>query len=189
MVVYYFLSFVLFFFYFILFHGGFLSTGSGSLFSSFLLCRIIDIACCIAMMLISLKFSLMVFSGILNFSSKIFIERMCVVALAIVVMTINGSTLHPLLAMLFISGWDFSIFPIIVFDENLSLQNVNSINYILKLFARVVGGFAWYDSPLIHMYLVWILHCNDIFEDHMSKEVAMVGLYFQVGCHWIFLRS
>ena len=41
----------------------------------------------------------MVFSGILNFSSKIFIEEMCVVALAPAVMTINGSTFHPLLVM------------------------------------------------------------------------------------------
>ena len=78
---------------------GYLSTSSGSLFSSLLLCRIIDIACCIAMVLISLKVCLMVFSGILNFSSKIFIEGMCVVALAPTVMTINGSTFHPLLEM------------------------------------------------------------------------------------------
>ena len=41
----------------------------------------------------------MVFSGILNFSSKIFIEGMCVVALAHAVMIINGSTFHPLLVM------------------------------------------------------------------------------------------
>ena len=78
---------------------GYLSIGSGSLFSSCLLCRIIDIACCIAMVLISLKIFLMVSSGILNFSSKIFIEGMCVVVLAPAVMTINGSTFHPLLVM------------------------------------------------------------------------------------------
>ena len=40
------------------------------------------------------------FFGILNFSSKIFIEKMCVVALVPMVMTINGCTIHPLLAML-----------------------------------------------------------------------------------------
>ena len=34
------------------------------------------------------------FFGILNFSSKIFIEGMCVVALVHVVMTTNGSTFH-----------------------------------------------------------------------------------------------
>ena len=83
---------------------GYLSIGSGSLFSSLLLCRIIDIASCIAMVLISLKVCLMVFSGILNFSSKIFIEGMCVVALAPTMMKIIDSTFHPLLVMWFMSG-------------------------------------------------------------------------------------
>ena len=85
----------------VLFYVGFLFTSSGSLFSSFLLCRIIDIAwlCCMAMVLISLQVCLIVFSGILNFSSKIFIEEMCVVALIPTVMTINGSTLYLLLVM------------------------------------------------------------------------------------------
>ena len=92
------------YFVLILLYTGFLSIHSGSLFSSLLLCRIIYIACCIAMVLISLKICLIVFSGILNFSSKIFIERMCVVALALAVMTISGSTFHPLLVMLSISG-------------------------------------------------------------------------------------
>ena len=54
----------------------FLSTGRVSLFSSLLLCRIIDIACCISMVLISVKVCLTVSFGILNFSSKIFIEGM-----------------------------------------------------------------------------------------------------------------
>ena len=54
----------------------FLSTGRGSLFSSLLLCRITDIVCCIAMVLISVKVCLTVSFGILNFSSKIFIEEM-----------------------------------------------------------------------------------------------------------------
>ena len=55
------------------------------------------------MMLISLKVCLILFSSILNFSSKIFIKEMCVVALAPTVMKINGSTFHPLLVMLSIS--------------------------------------------------------------------------------------
>ena len=73
------------------------------MFSSLLLYRIIDIACCIAIVLISVKVCLIVFSGILNFSSKIFIEGMCVVALAPAMMRISGSTFHPLLVMLSIS--------------------------------------------------------------------------------------
>ena len=91
-------------FVFFLFYVGFLSIGSGSLFSNLLLCRIIDIACCIAIVLILLKVCLIVFSGILNFSSKIFIEGMCVVARAPAMMTINGSTFNPLLVMLSICG-------------------------------------------------------------------------------------
>ena len=92
-------NFQIFYFVLVLFYVGFLSTGSGSLFSSLLLCRIIDIPYCIAMVLISLKVCLIDFSGILKFSSKIFIEGMFVVALAPAVMTINGSTFHPLLVM------------------------------------------------------------------------------------------
>ena len=87
-----------------LFYVEFLSTGRGSLFSSLLFSRIIDIACCIAMVLISVMICLIVFSGILNFSSKIFIKGMCVVALTHAVMTISDSTFHPLLVMLSISG-------------------------------------------------------------------------------------
>ena len=88
---------------FILFYSQFLSIGSESLFSIFLLCKIIDIACCIAMMLNLPKVCLLVFSGILNFSSMIYIERMCVVALVPIVMTISNSTFHPLLVMLSIN--------------------------------------------------------------------------------------
>ena len=80
------------------------------------------------MVLISMKVYLIVSFGILNFSSKIFIERVCVVALAPAVMTISGSTFHPLLVMLPISGWYFLVLRIIVSDENLSLQYGNSIN-------------------------------------------------------------
>ena len=74
------------------------------MFSSLLLCRIIDIACCIAMVLISMKVCLIISFGILNFSSKIFIEGVCVIALVPAMMTISGSTFHPLLVMLFTSG-------------------------------------------------------------------------------------
>ena len=85
-------------------------------------------ACYIAMVLISMKVCFIVSFGILNFSSKILIEGVCVVALAPAVMTISGSIFHPMLVMLSISGWYFSIFQVMVSDENLSLQYVNSIN-------------------------------------------------------------
>ena len=68
------------------------------------LCRIIDIACCIAMVLMSMKVCLIVSLGILSFSSKKFIEGVCVVALTPAVMITSDSTFHPLLVMLSISG-------------------------------------------------------------------------------------
>ena len=79
--------------------------GSGSfLFSILLLCRIMDITYCIAMMLISSNVCLMFILGILNMISIFFIEGVCVAALAPAVMTISGSTFHPLLIILSISG-------------------------------------------------------------------------------------
>ena len=49
------------------------------------------------------------------------------------------------------SGWYFSIFLVRVSGENLSLQYVNSINCILRLFSGLFGGSSWYGSPLTHM--------------------------------------
>ena len=72
-----------------------------SLFSNLLLCRIIDIACFIAICY-GIDFTKGLSNGFFwyfEFFSKIFIEGMCVVALAPAVMTINGSTFHPLLVM------------------------------------------------------------------------------------------
>ena len=42
-----------------------------------------------------------------------------------IVMLINGSTFHPLLVMLSISGWYFSVFLVILSSKNLSLQYIN----------------------------------------------------------------
>ena len=124
----FFFFFFSFFFLIFNFFFRFLSTGRGSLFSNLLLFRIIDIACCIAMVLMSMKVCLIFFVGILSFSSNIFKEGVCVVALAPAVMTISGSTFHPLLVMLSISDWYFSVLRVMVSGENLSLQYANSIN-------------------------------------------------------------
>ena len=79
--------------------------GKGWLYSIFLLCRIIDMACCIVMVLISLNVCLMVVSGILKFVSRSFIEGACVVPIAHIVMTMSGSIFHPKSIMLFKRGW------------------------------------------------------------------------------------
>ena len=51
-----------------------MSVGSGSLFSILLLCRIMDIAYCVAIVLISSNVYLMFIFGILNITSIFFIE-------------------------------------------------------------------------------------------------------------------
>ena len=81
-----------------------ISTISGLLLSIFLLCKIIDIAWCVAMMFILLKLCVMAFSRILKFSFMIFIEGMCVVTLVLVMMTSSGYTFHHVLVNLSISG-------------------------------------------------------------------------------------
>ena len=58
-----------------------MSICSDSLFSILLLCKIIDIACCVAIVFILLKVHLMACLRILNFSSMDFIEGMYMVAL------------------------------------------------------------------------------------------------------------
>ena len=89
-------------------YGSCVFIGNGSLFSIFLLCRIMDMAYWMAMMLISSNVYLMLTLRILNVVSILSIEGVCVAALALAVMTINKSTFHPLLIILSISGLYFS---------------------------------------------------------------------------------
>ena len=70
------------------------------------------------------------FFGISNFASMDFIEGMYVVALAPAIMIISGSTFHPIMVLLFISGWYFSIFVITISRENLSLQCIEANNIL-----------------------------------------------------------
>lgn len=71
--------------------------------------------------LMFLKVSIMKVLGILNLFAKISIEGMCAIALVPTMMTMNGSTFHPLERMLFISGLYLSNLIVRVFGENLSL--------------------------------------------------------------------
>ena len=95
---------------------------------NFHLCRIIDPACCMAILFISLNVCLMVDSGSSNFVSRSFTDGVCVVPLAHIAMTMSGSTFHPKLLMSFSSGWYFWFLFSIISCGNMSLQNVNSIN-------------------------------------------------------------
>jgi hypothetical protein len=121
-------------------YGGSGFWGSGWWFSILLLWRRIDIAYCIAMVLIFLKVFLMVAIGILKLVSSAFIDGMWAVALAPAVMTISGSIFHPLEAMLAISGLYLLFFASIASGENLSLQYVNSMNCMVRLGSVSLGG-------------------------------------------------
>ena len=71
-------------------YGSCVSIGSGTLFSILLLCRIMDITCCMAMALIASNVYFILSLGILNVFFILSIEGMCVAALAPPVMTISG---------------------------------------------------------------------------------------------------
>ena len=69
-----------------------------------------DIAYCMAITLISSNVCFMFILGILKIISILFIEGICVVALALAVMTISGSIFQPLLIILFINVLYFMFF-------------------------------------------------------------------------------
>ena len=83
---------ILCFFFCFFFHVGIRFIGIDLLFSIFLLCIIIDIVCCMAMVFISLNVCFIAFLGILSLSFRLFIQEMYIVALIPIVITISGST-------------------------------------------------------------------------------------------------
>ena len=105
-------------------------------------------AYCMAILLMFFQIFLMVGIGILYMSSRTFIDLICVLALGLAVMTIRGSTFHPLATILSISGLYLLVLASSVSGENLSLQYVNAINCMVKLMSISVGGLLWYGKPL-----------------------------------------
>jgi hypothetical protein len=99
-----------------------------------------DMAYCIAMVLMFLKVFRMDVIGILNLSSNSFIDGMCVAALAPVVITISWSIFQPRAAMLSINGWYLLVLASSVTGENLSLHYVNSMNCMVIVWSTFVGG-------------------------------------------------
>ena len=69
--------------------------GIAWLFSICLLCRRIELACCMAIVFISLNVCFTKFLGSLNVCSSCFIDGGCVVPLAMVVITISGYIFQP----------------------------------------------------------------------------------------------
>ena len=104
-------------------------------------------AYCMAMVLIFLKVFRMDDIGILNLSSSIFIDGMCVAALAPAVITMSGSIFQPRAAMSSMSGLYLLALTSSVSGQNLSLQYVNSMNCMVRAWSICVGGSFWYGNP------------------------------------------
>jgi len=74
----------------------------------------------------------MAYIGNLNLSSSIFIDGLCVAALAPAVIMMIGSIFHPLSVMFSIKGLYLLALASSVSGENLSLQYVNSMNCMVR---------------------------------------------------------
>ena len=101
-------------------------------FSSLRLWTNMECAYCVAIMLICLNVFLKIFMiGSVNVVSSFFIDGICVVPLAPTTGTMSGATFQPFVMMLFMSGWYFMIFLSRVLVENMPLQYVDSMNYMM----------------------------------------------------------
>ena len=101
-------------------------------------------------MLICLNVLLIFVIGSLSIVSEFFIDEMCVVVLAPATDTMSGATFHPRVMMLLMSGWYLVDFLLRIFVANLSLQYVNSINYMVSFGARASGGGWLYGLLMTH---------------------------------------
>src|SRR6202022_900863 len=99
-----------------------------------------DMAYCMAMVLMFLKVFRMDGIGSLNLSSSSFIDGMCAAALAPAVITMSGSIFQPLAAMFSVSGFYLFALASSVSGEKLSLQYVNSMNCMVIFWSTFVGG-------------------------------------------------
>ena len=115
--------------------------------------------------------------GSLSVVSRIFIDGMCVVALAPATGTMSRATFHPLEIMLLMSGWYFVVFVSRVSAVNLSLQYVYSINCLVIHVVGVSGGGWLYGRPMTHnmsglnLVLQWHLRVPHV---HGNSHVGTV---------------
>ena len=98
-------------------------------------------AYCLAMVLMFFKVFRMDGIGSLNLSSSSFIDGMCVVAQAHAVITMSGSIFQPRATMFSNSGLYLLALTSSVYGENLSLQYVNYMNYMVKVLLIFWGKF------------------------------------------------
>jgi hypothetical protein len=91
-----------------------------------------DMAYYMAMVFIFLKVFRMADIGSLNLSLSIFMDGVCVAALAHVVITMSRSIFQPLAIIFSIRGLYLLALDLSVSGENLSLQYVNSMNCMVR---------------------------------------------------------
>jgi hypothetical protein len=89
-------------------------------------------AYCMAMVFMFLKVFRMADIGNLNLSLSIFMDGVCVAAVAHVVITMSGSIFHPLAIIISMRGLYLLALALSVSGENLSLQYVNSMNCMVR---------------------------------------------------------
>ena len=110
----------------------------------------LECAYCVTIMLICLKVLLIFIIESLLLVSKLFINGMCVVALAPATKTMSGAMFHPLVVMLLMSGWFFVFFQSRAFVANMSLQYVNSMNCMVHYSVGASSGGWLYGWPMMH---------------------------------------
>ena len=87
---------------------------------------------------------------VFSWNSRHFIDGMFVVALVATKITMSGVALHPFLVRLFMNGWCFLIFLVMVSSKNMSLQYAQSKNCMLSSRVGVTGGGLLYGWPIMH---------------------------------------
>ena len=86
-------------------YGGLWRFAMICLISSLLLWTSVECVYYVAIVLICFDVILVFITGSFTLVSKLFIDGVCEVVLALVAKTMVGATFHPLVAMLLMSGW------------------------------------------------------------------------------------
>jgi hypothetical protein len=122
-------------------------------------------------------------SGILNVVCRCFIEGIWVVALAPAVRTIRGAMFQPCEWMRFMNGWYLFVFKVIALWENLSLQELNSINWMNRVGLGWISHGLSYESPKHIEDQVWVRYYSGICEVHRSMIEAKEEQCYLEVCH------
>ena len=112
-------------------------------------------AYCMAMVLMFLKVFQMDGIGSLNLSSSSFIDGMCDATTAHAVITMSGSISQPLATMFSTSGLYLLALASSVYEENILLQYVNLMSYMVRFWSIFVEEDGvlkewWFENTKSH---------------------------------------